>query len=86
LRILAALVNFLTDTKAVNMGVKRPHEGKAKSKGYTHKPGFKIGPANLPDGTHRRASRCSRLFLDRRGDFGRGKAEPMYGSHGLARM
>ncbi|KNG46846.1 rRNA-processing protein CGR1 [Stemphylium lycopersici] len=36
------------------MGVKRPHEGDAKSSSKKFKKGFQIGPANLPDGTHRR--------------------------------
>ncbi|CAN9361874.1 unnamed protein product [Alternaria sp. RS040] len=36
------------------MGVKRPHEGDAKSSVKKQKNRFAIGPANLPDGTHRR--------------------------------
>lgn len=37
------------------MAVKRPHEGDAASSAKRHKKkGFAIGPANLPDGTHRR--------------------------------
>ncbi|EMD85963.1 hypothetical protein COCC4DRAFT_146582 [Bipolaris maydis ATCC 48331] len=40
------------------MGATRPHEGgaksSAKSKDTNKKKGFAIGPANLPDGTHRR--------------------------------
>ncbi|CAG5153330.1 uncharacterized protein ALTATR162_LOCUS3132 [Alternaria atra] len=36
------------------MGAKRPHEGDAKSFVKKQKSRFAIGPANLPDGTHRR--------------------------------
>ncbi|KAI8941756.1 hypothetical protein NX059_002960 [Plenodomus lindquistii] len=36
------------------MGSKRPHEDDAKSSSKKQKKGFQIGPANLPDGTHRR--------------------------------
>lgn len=44
------------------MAVKRPHEGDAASAAKKHKKkGFAIGPANLPDGTHRRKSKRLRL-------------------------
>jgi hypothetical protein len=43
------------------MGVKRPHEGDAKSSLKKQKSRFAIGPANLPDGTHRRKSMSARL-------------------------
>ncbi|KAF1942266.1 hypothetical protein EJ02DRAFT_434163 [Clathrospora elynae] len=36
------------------MAATRPHEGEAKSAVWKKKKGFAIGPANLPDGTHRR--------------------------------
>lgn len=36
------------------MAVKRPHEEGAKMSSKKFKNGFQIGPANLPDGTHRR--------------------------------
>ncbi|KAF2849450.1 hypothetical protein T440DRAFT_398929 [Plenodomus tracheiphilus IPT5] len=36
------------------MASKRPHEDDAKSSSRKFKKGFQIGPANLPDGTHRR--------------------------------
>jgi hypothetical protein len=61
-RIPVTVLNFLTITSTLNMGVKPPHDGDKKSSVRTHKKGFKIGPANLPDGTHRRKSRCFRSF------------------------
>ncbi|KAI1576471.1 hypothetical protein PtrEW13061_010662 [Pyrenophora tritici-repentis] len=36
------------------MGVKPRHEKGGESSAWKQKKGFKIGPANLPDGTHRR--------------------------------
>ena len=61
-----ATPNFLNTTTAVDMAVKRPHEGDAKSsvKKQKQKGRFDIGPANLPDGTHRRKSRFfSNIFF-----------------------
>jgi hypothetical protein len=56
------------------MGVKRPHEGDAKSTVKKQKKGFDIGPANLPDGTHRRKSKSSKTIgaqvATARGDTG----------------
>jgi hypothetical protein len=40
------------------MGVKRPHEDDSKKSSKKFKKGFQIGPANLPDGTHRRKGLC----------------------------
>lgn len=53
---------FATPHTPLAMGATRPHEGgaksSAKSKDTNKKKGFAIGPANLPDGTHRRKSKC----------------------------
>ncbi|KAL6708037.1 hypothetical protein ACN47E_003471 [Coniothyrium glycines] len=36
------------------MALKRPHDGNDKPASRKFKKGFQVGPANLPDGTHRR--------------------------------
>ena len=72
-----ATPNFLNTTTAVDMAVRRPHEGDAKSsvKKQKQKGRFDIGPANLPDGTHRRKSRFSNIlyaWIPRRGGISTG--------------
>jgi hypothetical protein len=46
------------DTRPIlnNMPPKRPHDADAAKSAKKQKKGFQIGPANLPDGTHRRKS------------------------------
>jgi hypothetical protein len=48
---------------AFQMGSKRPHEADAKSSVKKQKSRFAIGPANLPDGTHRRKSMFSPIYI-----------------------